>query len=251
LEDKSVAKLMAWAKELSDDDHGRAPSPDVELTPSQNGREEQIDWQVESPTTPAAERRSPAIASAKKQRSADDGLGRDLSPDAESILNDNDREVDFDARVRSPKTTSAKRISPTIAAAKKKRNRELIIGFYILLLLGAVVLSVRIFTDAKPRPAELRTGSQPALADRLDQLIQPNSPKSAGLPGAAKAPIRFAEFGCASAACTISCDTSERIVNAFMLDPGATFSYESDRSVTVRPPRLPSGKIVLVCAPQQ
>ena len=245
-----MARLMAWVKQLSDDDHPRAPSPDVELTPSHNGREVQFDPQVKSPETPSAKRMPPAIASAKKTRNADVCLGRDLSPDGESILNDNDREVDFDARVKSPTTPSAKRISPTIAPEKKKRNKELIIGCYILFLIGVAVLSVRIFSDSVPRPtpAELRTGNQLQLADRPDQ---PNSPKSAGLSGVASASIRFAEFGCASAACTISCEAAERIVNAFMLDAGAIFSYESDRSVTVRPPRLPSSKIVLVCAPQQ
>jgi len=70
-------------------------------------------------------------------------------------------------------------------------------------------------------------------------------PGNPALPGPS---IRFAEFGCTEVACTLSCDDGERVVNAYGLDPGGTFSFEDDRRVTFRPARRPSNKIVLICA---
>jgi hypothetical protein len=77
------------------------------------------------------------------------------------------------------------------------------------------------------------------------------TPGAAGPPGAPGAPgppgpsIRFAEFGCNQPACLLSCNEGERIVNVYTLSPGATYIYEDDRRVTVRPIRRPSSKIVL------
>ena len=60
--------------------------------------------------------------------------------------------------------------------------------------------------------------------------------------------FRFAEFTCQQAACSASCEASERLVNAFALNPAGTFTVESDRAVIYTPPRRgPSGKLVLVC----
>ena len=69
-------------------------------------------------------------------------------------------------------------------------------------------------------------------------------PGPAGRPGAS---MRFAEFGCDQAACALSCNERERIVNVYTLSPGATYIYEDDRRVTVRPMRRPSSKIILIC----
>lgn len=71
-----------------------------------------------------------------------------------------------------------------------------------------------------------------------------------GPPGAAAATgsgIRFAEFGCVAPTCLLSCNDAERIINAYALTPGGSFTFENDRSVTFRPVRRPSNKIVLVC----
>jgi hypothetical protein len=62
--------------------------------------------------------------------------------------------------------------------------------------------------------------------------------------------MRFAEYGCASNACTLRCRSDERILTAYAQNPGATFVFEDDRQVTVKPIRQPSSKIILVCAPQ-
>jgi hypothetical protein len=50
-------------------------------------------------------------------------------------------------------------------------------------------------------------------------------------------------------ACALSCNERERIVNIYTISPGATYTYEDERRVTVRPTRRPSSKIVLICAP--
>src|SRR5437868_1266749 len=45
----------------------------------------------------------------------------------------------------------------------------------------------------------------------------PGSPGPAGPPAPAGPSIRFAEFGCAAAACSFTCDASERLLNAYAL----------------------------------
>lgn len=77
----------------------------------------------------------------------------------------------------------------------------------------------------------------------------PGPPGSAGAPASASPSIRFAEFGCAAAACSFSCDASERLLNAYALTPGGTLTFEDDRRITFRPARRPSNKIVLACVP--
>ena len=75
-------------------------------------------------------------------------------------------------------------------------------------------------------------------------------PGPAGTPASAGPSIRFAEFGCAAAACSFACDTGERLLNAYALAPGGSFTFEDDRRITFRPVRRPSNKIVLACAAQ-
>jgi hypothetical protein len=79
---------------------------------------------------------------------------------------------------------------------------------------------------------------------------QPGPPGSPGPAGSTASGIRFAEFGCASAACTLSCGNEERILTAYALNPGGSFVFEDERRVTVRPIRQPSSRIVLVCVAQ-
>jgi hypothetical protein len=177
------------------------------------------------------------------------GPRQEDSPNGQLPLSHKDPTVHRNQQVGLPEITSSRR-TPAITSSKRKRNSELIIGCYILVLLGVLVFSVRISSDRAPvtGPAESITVSQSKLGDSPDQS---NSPNNLGAREAAKATIRFAEFGCATPVCTVSCDTSERIVNAFMLGADAAFTYENERGVTVRPLRLPSSKIVLVCVPQQ
>ncbi len=78
----------------------------------------------------------------------------------------------------------------------------------------------------------------------------PGPPGTPGSAGSTASGIRFAEFGCASSACTLSCRNDERLLNAYALNPGGTLVFEDDRRVTVKPVRQPSGKIVLVCIAQ-
>jgi hypothetical protein len=63
--------------------------------------------------------------------------------------------------------------------------------------------------------------------------------------------VRFAEFTCTQPACSATCESNERLINAFALNPAGSFSFESERSVIYNSPRRgPSGKIVLVCVGQ-
>ncbi|MGZ8371850.1 MAG: hypothetical protein ACXW3G_02945 [Rhodoplanes sp.] len=79
----------------------------------------------------------------------------------------------------------------------------------------------------------------------------PGPPGPAGPAGRGGGGVRFAEFTCQQAACSASCEQSERLMNAFALNPAGTFTVESDRAIIYTPPkRGPSGKLVLVCAPQ-
>ncbi len=72
-------------------------------------------------------------------------------------------------------------------------------------------------------------------------------PGPVGAPGAGGSAMRFAEFGCNNAACLLTCNDGERILNVYALSPGGSFIFEDDRSVTFRPVRRPSSKIVLIC----
>jgi hypothetical protein len=171
------------------------------------------------------------------------------SPNDQLPLSHKDPKVHANQRVALPETTSSRR-TPPITSPKRKRNWELMIACYILVLLGVFVFSIQIFSDTAPvtKPAESITVSQSKLRDSPDRS---NSPNGLGAPAVAITTIRFVEFECASSECTASCDTSERIVNAFMLGGDAAFTFENERGVTVKPPRLPSSKIVLVCVPHQ
>jgi hypothetical protein len=151
---------------------------------------------------------------------------------------DEDRERDRDRHVETPPVLSPRR----------KRSWELIVGWYILLVLGAVVFSVWIRTHADQINAPAGLALSPPKSDAL--IAAPRLTDRLPVPVATSEALRFAEFGCASAVCTLSCNANERIANAFALSPGGAFVYEDDRTVAVRPLQLPSGKIVLVCIPQ-
>jgi hypothetical protein len=161
-----------------------------------------------------------------------------------------DPDVHRNWRVELAEIAALSRRMPRVHSSRKKPNWELIIACYILVLLGVFVLSVRIFSDRA-----LVTGPAKSIAVTQSESRTPpdqsNSPNSLGEPEAAKTTIRFVEFDCASSECTASCDTSERVVNAFMLGGDAAFIFENERGVNVKPLRLPSNKIVLVCVPQQ
>jgi hypothetical protein len=59
--------------------------------------------------------------------------------------------------------------------------------------------------------------------------------------------VRFAEFACQLAACTVACNDDERILNAYALNPAGTFVFETDSRASYRPRGQQSGKIVLAC----
>jgi hypothetical protein len=122
-----------------------------------------------------------------------------------------------------------------------RHNWGLIIGLSVLVLALATGLAWTLFERAPevgpPGPTG-PTGSPGAIGP----------PGPAGRPGAS---MRFAEFGCDQPACALSCNDGERIVNVYTLSPGrATYVYDDDRRVTVRPARRPSSKIVLICLPE-
>jgi hypothetical protein len=136
-----------------------------------------------------------------------------------------------------------------VMSRTRKGSWELIIGYFILLALTIVVFSVWIGANTGPNAGP----SQPTAAGfgNSEDTIGPHrsANTSASSPTARDA-LRFAEFGCGSAVCTLSCKTKERIANTFAIDPGATFAYQDERTVSVRPLQLPSSKIVLVCVLQ-
>jgi hypothetical protein len=170
-----------------------------------------------------------------RQNPRQDALQEDLRPGNE------DREVQRDRQVQRPTTDPRRR----------KRNRELIVGWYLLLIIGLVVFVARTFIPSSP----VRTTTEPEVITQSQSAEAPSSdskaPNRPGMQSSTNNIVRFAQFGCASATCTLSCEASERIMNAFMLGSGATFIYENDQSVTVKPPSIPSAKIVLVCQRQQ
>jgi hypothetical protein len=136
-----------------------------------------------------------------------------------------------------------------VMSPKGKRNWELIIGYFILLALAIVVFSVwtRTHTGQAAGPAEPTIAG---LRKSEDTIAVPQSANTSASSPTTREGLRFAEFGCAAAVCAVSCNLNERIANAFALSPGATFVYEDDHTVSVRPLQLPSSKIVLVCVPQ-
>jgi hypothetical protein len=72
----------------------------------------------------------------------------------------------------------------------------------------------------------------------------------AGSTGADGTAIRLVDGECLSP-CTVACEDDERILNTYAINPGGTFSYESDSRATFRPQRqgVPS-KVVLACIPR-
>jgi hypothetical protein len=132
---------------------------------------------------------------------------------------------------------------------KRNRNWELIVGYLILLAIAIIVFFVWVGTNT-PQVAGPSEPTATGLRKSEDTIGAPPLANTSASAPAAREALRFAEFGCASAVCTVSCDTNERIANAFVLSPGGTFVYQDERTVSVRPLQLPSSKIVLVCVPQ-
>jgi Collagen triple helix repeat (20 copies) len=139
--------------------------------------------------------------------------------------------------------------------------------FFILLLIGistvaAWALTKLVFEDGiglwslrGPQDQPGPQGPPGPPGPRGEQGIAgPEGPM--GPPGAdgasalAGPTLRFAEFGCAVAECSFRCNQGERLLNAYALPPGGTFTFEDDRRITFRPARRPSNKIVLACAAQ-
>jgi hypothetical protein len=75
-------------------------------------------------------------------------------------------------------------------------------------------------------------------------------PGPPGPAGPAGGTIRFAEFACQQAACTVACNDDERILNTYALNPAGTFVIETDSRASYRPRGQPSGKIVIACVPK-
>jgi hypothetical protein len=154
-------------------------------------------------------------------------------------LNHQDGRDDRDDRVKTR----------AVMPPKRKRSWELMIGYFILLALAIVVFSVWIHAHSG-RGAGSSESTVPGLRKSEDATGVPQLASTSASSPTARVALRFAEFGCGSAICTVSCTTNERIANAFALSPGATLVYLDDRTVSVRPPQLPSSKIVLVCVAQ-
>jgi Collagen triple helix repeat (20 copies) len=69
----------------------------------------------------------------------------------------------------------------------------------------------------------------------------------AGPRGPSGASIRVLEQDCRGP-CTVACEASERIVNAYAIYPGGAFAYEADSRVNFRPQQPGvSIRVVIVC----
>jgi hypothetical protein len=129
---------------------------------------------------------------------------------------------------------------------RKKWPKRLV---WALVILAAIALSAWIVTQVatiQNRTVSETIGPQGPVGPQGPA----GPPGPPGPSGSTASGIRFAEYGCASSACTLSCGNEERILTAYALDPGGSFIFEDERRVTVRPIRQPSSKIVLVCIAQ-
>lgn len=73
----------------------------------------------------------------------------------------------------------------------------------------------------------------------------PGGPPGSPGPPARWATLRFAEFTCDAPACSASCETNERLLRAYAINPAGTFMIDTVRSVIYRPPpNKISGKMV-------
>jgi hypothetical protein len=72
-------------------------------------------------------------------------------------------------------------------------------------------------------------------------------PGPAGPVGLSGTIIRFVEGECRQP-CAVACEENERILNTYAINPGGTFSFDSDNKATFRPQRQgASVKVVLAC----
>lgn len=139
------------------------------------------------------------------------------------------------------------RTSPLLQLSHRMRWPKRV--FLTLVILAAIAASVWSLTQT----VTIQNWMEPKTIGPQGPVGPQGPPGPPGPPGPAGltvSGIRFAEFGCASAACTLSCRNEERILNAYALNPGGTLVFEDDRQVTVKPARQPSSKIILVCVPQ-
>ncbi len=92
-----------------------------------------------------------------------------------------------------------------------------------------------------------------ALKGQKGDSGPPGPPGPAGAPGAAGAEgtaIRLVDGECMSP-CTVACEDNERILSTYAINPGGTFSYETDSRATFRPQRQGvASRVVLACVPR-
>jgi hypothetical protein len=79
---------------------------------------------------------------------------------------------------------------------------------------------------------------------------EPGPPGPEGSRGPPGTVIRSVDGEC-SGSCKVACEANERILSAYALAPGGTFTFEADNRATFRPQR--SGvavKVILACIPK-
>jgi hypothetical protein len=59
----------------------------------------------------------------------------------------------------------------------------------------------------------------------------------AGPPGTPGTVIRTVDGDCSTSSCIVACEANEKILNAYAINPGGTFTYEADNRATFRPQR--------------
>jgi hypothetical protein len=136
------------------------------------------------------------------------------------------------------------RASPLLELSQRKKwPKRVMWAFLIIAALSFAAWSAT-------QPVTIHNWMEPKQIGSQGPVGPQGPPGPPGPAGSTTTGIRFAEFGCASAACTLSCRNEERLLNAYALNPGGTFVFEDDRQVTIKPVHPPSGKIILVCVAQ-
>jgi hypothetical protein len=102
-----------------------------------------------------------------------------------------------------------------------------------------VVLLVLVLAACGETEAPMR-GEQGPAGD-------PGPPGPAGPAGASGTIIRVVDGECRQA-CIMACEQNERILNAYAINPGGAFTFDTENKATFRPPRQGVAvKVVLAC----
>src|SRR6476619_4530156 len=95
-------------------------------------------------------------------------------------------------------------------------------------------------------------GHDPTKAEKGERgppgPVGPPGPPGPASPGTV---IRSVDGDCSGPSCIITCEANEKILSAYAINPGGTFSYEADNRAIFRPQRPGVAvKVILACIPK-